>query len=145
MSDDPVSREKVLEAVLAEMDRYSADTFGKHDRDDMIAAINAVHAAPPAQGWEREELAEAISTAWNAEGHDAATVDGHRLSIALAHSAARTALAKRPGWTEEQVKAAKAELEIQWGTALICDSVVDANAIDMRAILQAAAGAGKPT
>lgn len=42
MTDDQVSREKVLEAVLAEMDRYSADTFGKHDRDDMVAAINLV-------------------------------------------------------------------------------------------------------
>ena len=59
--NDPVSREKVLEAVLAEMDRYSADTFGKHDRDDMIAAINAVHAAPPAQGWTREELAKRLA------------------------------------------------------------------------------------
>jgi len=46
---------------------------------------------------------------------------------------------------EKGIEAARAELEIQWGTAFIVDGIVDAAKLDMAAIIAAYLAAAQPT
>jgi hypothetical protein len=87
-----------LEAALAALQtRVETNDRGAWPRTfnaGLLAAMETIRSLPSATVLiDEAALAEAISAAWAEQGHDAATVDGHRLSTALAHLAARTAAA----------------------------------------------------
>ena len=95
--------------------------------------------------WTEESLANAIKS----RQVILCNVDGGTnigtMTLADAAMLARVALS-RPlaGQVVVDYEAARAELEIQWGTAFVMDGIVDAAKLDIRAIVDAAIGEGKP-